>query len=350
MNESRIIRIRDHRHAEKPKDIKPGDISADEIASYKKEHHMGSHATDDSIRQLIIIEKGGPVYGQEDWDKPLNPNDKTQLTYEGIRQAHDLGSEIYKEVDLSPRGRICMFVASPSGRTVETTELVVDRIEQLIKREKPEHLKLLRVNGLDSSSSLELDEQDSIFIFDQQGVSDIDSFSNDTLEKINKLFGGETIGEMLWYAKPEELQALKEELKIRFPEIDPATIDKISPRDYQVPPEEVVARIVGYYEKLIDLANKQFPNRSIDFYSVSHNMILDATSMRLLGMEISTASVKKLGGEARTSLEAGQIIVDGNSVTIKFRDMENRITLDELRALKAKLLDEAKIRRKQWGE
>jgi hypothetical protein len=349
---SEALNIIDLRHGDKAnKDIRPEDIKPEDVLEYRKQHQLGEFANDEIIKQLIIDKNGGSFYAQENWDQSLNSDDKSELTYGGIRHAQEFTDEIFKQVELSPRGKICIFTCSPADRTRETMAVIEDRVNDLMKKNHPERLQVLKLESLNPADFNESVLQDSTyFIFNHKPAEEIGPFSNETLSKVSKILGpSETVGEMLWFARPEELDSLKEELKKLYPDAKDF-IDGVMPRDYQKPPEAQVMRIVSYYEQLISFIQQNFSDRQVDIYNVGHNMILDATTMRLLGFDISAGSVKKLGGEARDYLEGSKFLVVNGKITVKFRGLENTLSLEDLRGLHEKLQKEADERKKQWVE
>lgn len=325
-------KIFDHRHSDKALDIKPEDISPEQILAYRNEHEFGVNLKDEEIIQLIINDQGGPVYRPKQSENPQDPEDRTFLTYRGTRKTHDLTNEIYEDVTLSPRGRICLFTGSPSGRTMETMTVIEERVDDLLKRDQPKGIKILKTGNIDALVSENIDPQSTYFVFVREGAEKIAPFENKMLGVVSKAYG-DTMAEMLWFAKPGELPDLPKGIK---------------QKDFEIPPEEIIDRIVAYYEQLIDLVNQKFPDRQVDIHNISHNMILDAAAIRMLGMEISAASVKKLGGKARESLETSEISIISNELTVKFRGLENKLSIEDLKNLREVLKKESAERREQW--
>lgn len=344
----REIQIRDLRHAEKTKDIKPENITPEDVQQYKNTHNLGSSITDDIIKQLIIINRGGAVYGQKNWNDKLNHKDQTTITYEGIRASHDFADELFEEANNSKSKNIYLFIPSPAGRTMETQSVIQDRIEQLSKRDESKQSNVSCCENIQNLSGADIPDKKSIFIFQTQGAKNLGPVNNSTLDSVNKFFQDETISEMFWFAQPDEIEQIKQETISQNQESKKLIAD-IKSADYQTPPEEAVIRILNFYKTTIELANNIFQDRDIHIICTSHNMILDATTIRLLGKEISAKSVKDLGEKAREPLESSQISISGNKITIKHRENEKNIGLKELDQIITDLEKELEKRKKDWN-
>jgi len=344
----RGIQFRDIRHAEKPKGLKPNDITRKDVQEYKDTHNLGPHVNDDIIKQILIINRCGPVYGQEDWNSKLDPNDKTTITYEGIRASHDFADELFEEANGSNNKNVYIFVPSPAGRTMETQAVMQDRIEQLSQRDKSKQSSVSRLKNIKDISSADLSDRKSIFLFQTKGAKDLGPFNNPVLDSVGEFFQDETVNEMLWYAKPDEIEAIKREVISKNPK-SKKLIEEIRSADYQIPPEEVVIRILNFYRSLIEFANTMPIDRNVRVICTSHNMALDATTIRLLGKEISAQSVTELGEKAREPLEGSQISISGNKITIKHRGYEKSIDSEGLVQLITNLGHELEKRKKDWG-
>ena len=177
----RETQIRDIRHAEKPEDIKPDDITQEDVRNYTNTHNLGPHINDAIIKQIIIINRGGPVFRQEDWNSELDPNDKTTITYEGIRASHDFANGLFEEADKSKKRSVYLFIPSPAGRTMETQAVIQDRIEQLSKRDESRESSVVRLENLQDMSSAVMPDKKSIFLFQTQGVADLGPINNPVL-------------------------------------------------------------------------------------------------------------------------------------------------------------------------
>jgi len=344
----REIQIRDIRHAEKPKDIKPDDITQEDVQNYRNTHNLGPHTNDDIIKQILIINRGGSVYGQENWNSKLDPNDKTTITYEGIRASHDFANGLFEEASGSNNKNVYLFIPSPAGRTMETQAVIQDRIEQLSERDESKQSNVVRLETIHDISSEDLPDKKSIFLFQTQGAADLGPVNNSVLDSVSKCFQDETIGEMIWYAKPDEIEEIKRGAIKSNPE-SKQLIGGIKSADYQIPPEEVVIRILNFYRSLIEFTNNLPHDRDVHIICTSHNMILDAVTIRLLDKEISAQSVKELGEKAREPLEGSQISISGDKITIKHRGYEKSISLEDLAQLITDLEKELEKRKKDWN-
>lgn len=345
---SEKINIRDIRHAEKISDIKPEDITQEDVQKYKDTHNLGPNINEDIIKQILIINRGGPVYEQKNWDSKLNPEDKTTITYEGIRTSHDFANEIFEKANRSKGKSVYLFISSPMGRTLETQAVIRDRIEQLSKRDGSNQAEVVSVENILDTLNEDLPDKKSVFMFQTQGAEDLGAISSPILGKVGKFFQDETINEMLWYAKPDEIEGLKQELISEKPE-SRELIEHIESADYQTPPEEVVIRILDFYKKLIESVKKISQDRDVNIICISHNLILDATTISLLGKEISANSVKELGKKAREPLEGSHISISDDKLTIKHRGHEKSINLADLEQLIHDLEQKLIERKKDWG-
>ncbi|MFH1235702.1 MAG: hypothetical protein V1685_02065, partial [Parcubacteria group bacterium] len=100
-----------------------------------------------------------------------------------------------------------------------------------------------------------------------------------------------------------------------------------------------------------------YSDRPVYFLSVSHNMILDVASLRLLGEKICRESLRTIAAEGATDYEASRplegrsIRLEGDALIVSFRGQEKRWTpseLEELVRTDGILEQEAQERAAEW--
>lgn len=339
----------DFRHAEKPRDIKPQDITPEDIADYREHHELGPNASDEIVKQLIIAKRGGAIYAQENWDQPLDPKDKTRLAYEGIRHAQAFADEVYQDMDLSPRGRVRIFMASPVGRTQETMAVIEDRIDYRISHDRPRSLEAVKLAKLDPQALRgHKDGNHSYIIFNHEAAEKLEPFMGKAHSKLAALGVDETGAEMLWFCRPDELAMIKQEIARMYPQADLAGLAGVKPGDFVIPPEEHVLKVITHYMEVMDFAEKNFSGQQVEVNNIGHNMVFDATTIRLLGFDLSGGAVGKLGGKARDYLEGAKLTIADGKLTVSYRGFARTYSEEEFKDLKNKLQDEAAARKKEW--
>ena len=98
------------------------------------------------------------------------------------------------------------------------------------------------------------------------------------------------------------------------------------------------------------MADQFAPNRTVKMFGISHNMQTDVMDMALLGMHINLASLRKLGGKFRDSLESSVLTFRDDEIISELRGRSNVIVGQSLDIIIEDLRAKSIKRKEEWLE
>ena len=277
------------------------------------------------------------------------------ISPEGREMAEKDAQETFERIEAMPNGSVICMIPSNVGRAVETKEIIEKTIEELMTND--EHKDDYIIVNLGEDDTLEIAKNNpnkklllkhELFSVDI-GIPEVDgeNKTQDTFIKYLKQFGWDedAVGK-LWACKNEELNDLSKEME----EKNEGGGKDLNPSEFFVTPELITITQLQWLKDVKDVAAKFFPDRPVLATGVTHNIQTDYAMMRLLGMPISYESIKKLGGRLSDFLEKGSITIDGENITVKFRDQEVSFNDRSIESIINNLEQEGKEREKKWQE
>ena len=353
------------RHTEKVESKKtPEEVTPDEIEEMSKKVIAANpevRLDDDSLRHLVLQEQDAAVFGQKE-------GEKSSITFAGIVRAQAEASQFAKGIDKMPDNAVVILgPGSPKDRCQET-QAIYER-ELKARASKQDGLEIIEDQGLVSEEKLDQQGAKRVAIINHGSLEGIEAdqvgpWGPEYLSKLKKGFDQEvkdkeTPAILVWAARQEEVEELRAELQEKrvikadqAKEVDPS---KFETKDNT--PEAIAKEIIAYLRDVMKQLQEKYPDRPVYFQSVSHNMIMDVATLRLLGERISRESLNKLGDtadgdyEASRPLEGRSVKFEGDKLIISFRDKEKEWTLEEIEELikdEGILDQEAEERVKEW--
>jgi len=360
IRESHLIR-----HTEKVGSKKtPEEVTPDEIKEIRKkviETNPGVTLDDQSLRHLVLREQDAAVFGQEE-------GKKSTITFAGIVRAQAEASQFAKGIDQMPdKSVVILGPGSPKDRCQETQDIYEQELK--VAAGKKDGLQIIEDQGLVPEGELDQQGAEKVVIINHDSPEGIEAsqvgpwgpkYLSELKKGLNKEVGDkETPAVLVWAARKEEVEGLQAEFQAKgIMGADQAKA--VNPSKFETKentPETIAKEIITYLRDVMKQIQEKYPERSVYFQSISHNMILDVATLRLLGERISRESLKELSDkedgdyEASRPLEGRTVKFEGDKLLISFRGKEKEWTLDQLEELikdEGILDQEAEERVKEW--
>ena len=261
-------------------------------------------------------------------------------------------------LEASPPGTVMALQPSNIQRTDETRSLVVSYLKELVgNRSDITVLELGKdaASFQDALDSITGQPERRVIIADvratellgfdpqSENVAAIDALH----ERLQLKQGFEDAVGKIWASHPAEREQVAESLRSQGVDIQAAEID---PTALAEPPERVALRQIRWMRAMEHIGQMRFPGRPLKLEAISHNLRADFTILALLGEDISATNVDKiLGGSFRAPFERSSVSIEGDRVTVRFRDREKQYTNEEFEQLVQSLNQRAKERLAEWG-
>lgn len=321
-----------------------------------------NYVDDESLRHLVLFEKDSSVFGPEVDGK----REKSNITFEGILRTQREARNFTENIDsLDKNAVIILGPGSPKDRCQETEWIYAQEIKA--RAENDESLEVFENKGLIPEN--ELNENSRVVMINQENFKGIESekvglWGPEYLSQMKNLFDKsvkdkETPAVKVWVALKNEVDALRKEFVDQgiIDEGNSVEIDPVLFQTKENTPEIVAKNVIKYFKQVFESSQQKYPHRPVHFISVSHNMILDVASLRLLGHKINRENLKELtlgndkDYEASLPLEGRSMKFENGKLIFSFRGEEKEFTIEELEELTKDggVLDqEAEERVKEW--
>ncbi|MBS3053512.1 hypothetical protein A3A67_00190 [Candidatus Peribacteria bacterium RIFCSPLOWO2_01_FULL_51_18] len=269
------------------------------------------------------------------------------LSERGKEQAKEKAKALLEEVQQSEAGTIFFVIPSNVGRAKETREIIETELRQLAASDsdiafidvheaeqlaaaKGNFTKRYIITGIQPSRALGLHLGTQM----QKTYLDLRSDIKD-----------EDLVAKTWIAKPQEVSTVQDEVRSKFGEHIP--LEKLRPERFEGTPEEAALYHIRLMKALQSLKHKYFPNHPAKALQVNHSPHADFAFMALAGKELSLKTVEEMGGKFRDFLEAANIDLQDDGITIEYRGDRfiNNASLDEVIDALEKQADE---RKREW--
>lgn len=270
------------------------------------------------------------------------------LSEAGIEQSKIKARDLLEEIEASPEGSVFYAMPSNIGRAIETRDVIETELKtaaqniqgiefisvqdiERIKQAKGDKSKKYVITGIQPSTVLGFNEKTpslSAFLKFKQAY------------KNNEDLVGKT-----WAARTSEIRKLKEEIKVKNPDLD---ISGINPKEFEKTPEEAALKYIRLMKRMAEITEKHFPDHPWKGLQVGHNISADFSALAMLGKDISVQSIEELGGKFRQFLESAHFEFKEGKTMAKYRDqeVEQEKDLDEIIQDLEKASEE---RKKEWA-
>lgn len=270
------------------------------------------------------------------------------LSARGIEQAIEKAHELAAEIENSLNGTVFYLLPSNVGRAVATRDTIETELQELLAEDKK--VAMVDVHDL-KALHLAKEDHEGKYVVKSLQPSSLLGFNENTPSipaflKYKKLFqNNETYIGKVWAVNAEELQELKRQIAIDFPDLPD---DSIDPREFQETPEEAAIKYLNLMKRMADITRKHFPGRPWKSLLIGHNLSADFAVMAMMGKKISLESTRELGDEFRRFMESSYLDFEDDKIVVRYRDEETEraTSLDEVMN---SLLAESKVRRENWS-
>ena len=282
---------------------------------------------------------------------PTPDGGKSGLTAEGIREAKNLASEIFKEIKESPRGSIYFLMPSNVGRAQETRDIIEAELQAVLK-DNPE-IEIISVQDAQKFENLSKEKK---YVITELAGSSLIGYSNRAEEQVvgerwnevKTLLDGDGMAAFkLWCAEPEEIDSFKQELKQKFPGVPAEEIEKINPESFKLTPEDYTIKAFRWLSRIRSIAQERFPDRYVKFTGISHDDVSDFLTFVLLGYKLNIKTLEQFK-TLRTFLEKSSYKFTSQGLEIEYRGERKTIPNEELDDFVSSLKQAKKERLKNW--
>ena len=258
--------------------------------------------------------------------------------------------ELFDEIKTYSKDTVVAFMPSNIGRTQETRDIFEKELKHLFDLSE-EDFQILDLKELDTKDLPEIDKKTLITGFGGSKILGFESpdeskNTKELLRRLKDFRGDENLIARFWSARPEEMDAIKEEVSRLYPEVD---VQSLNPSDFLETPEDDAEKKIRWMMKVLERAKRYFPENPVKVFGISHSVRSDFAVMKLLGLDISAKTFEEIGG-ARDYLESHNVSIDGDEVSVSFRGSKKKLSIDELREVLDKVRKDSEERKKIWEE
>lgn len=332
------------RHADKAvKKLALEDVTSWDLQNMKE--RIGDSESEDYLRHLVLCERDAAITGQG------NKQEASALTFTGIlRTQKEARSFVHDFRTLPDNAVIILGPGSPKDRCQETQWIYEQEIRSEARRPESS-FAVFEGEGFVSQDTLDRKGVGQAVVINYEKTDGIESeqagpWSAEYFEDIKKMmsdgvYDKETPLMKIWVARGVEVDRVRKDIvKEGLMSINDA--EAITPslfRGKDNTPEARAKIFFQYVVEVLKAVQELYPDRPVYFRSFSHNMIMDAASLVLLGHEISRGSLRELADSedadyvASRPLEGRSIRFENGRLIFSFRGREKEWTVDELNAL-----------------
>ncbi len=257
-----------------------------------------------------------------------------QLSEKGREEALEKAKEIYGNIESLPQSAVVCLFSSNIGRSIDTKNTIEGELRNIMSGD--ENTEFIAINDVEKIKELANDLSKRIVITETAPQTSLswktteEHPADEAFDKYKKRYGTEDAAGKVWIARENELPALKEEFRAKYPEVDS---EDIKPSEYKMTPEEFVISFLKFFERVNESAKKNFPERPVYIVAVSHNFNADFLTLALLDMPLSVASINELGGDFRGFVESSKFTIKDNEISSEYRgkEVESHKTIDDIR-------------------
>jgi len=261
--------------------------------------------------------------------------------------------DLIHQIKNYPDGTVVVFFPSNVGRAKDTRTVFENELDDLFE-DDPEHYDVVDIQDVDKIENFAGNKEKKLLITNASHQTRIgyketrvDPWINEFSRREKDFKKNDDMIGKLWLATNEEIENLKEEIAEKYPDVDQKDL---KPSNFKDTPEHEAAEQIKWMLRLLQIANKHFPENPVKIFATSHNVLTDFAAMKLLDIPLTRQSLEELGGNVRFFLEPHSVDIQGDKVVVKFRDKINEFDASRLESILNELKEESEARQKMWDE